>query len=183
MRQVFRHRARSSAFRGHHSLRRRGWSLIIVAVGAAVFASAAAADKPIRTQYTSTSTTVLTDVCSFPITVDLSANITETDFVNSSGELTRVLAHVVEQDTFSANGNSLTGTPFTFNIDVLFDSDGNVTHLFANGIVEKVPLPDGSLFITSGRVDFAAHGFPLFLITPDVGATVNLAGFCAALSP
>jgi hypothetical protein len=125
----------------------------------------------------------VTDVCSFPITLEGSANITETDFVNSSGDLTRVLLHVVEQDTFSANGNSLTGMRFTFNIDVLFDSDGNVTHLFANGIVEKVPLPEGSLFITAGRVDFAAHGFPGFLITPDVGATVNLAGFCAALSP
>jgi hypothetical protein len=55
-------------------------------------------------------------------------------------------------------------------------------HVFANGLVEKVPLPGGGLFITAGRVDFAAHGFPQFLITPDVGAAVNLAGFCAALS-
>jgi hypothetical protein len=91
-------------------------------------------------------------------------------------------AHVVEQDVFSANGKSLTGVPFTFNIDVVFDSSGNVVHVFANGLVEKVPLPGGGLFITAGRVDFAAHGFPQFLITPDVGATVNLAGFCAALS-
>jgi len=183
MQQVFRRRAPSSARRAHHLRRGRLWSLVVVALGAAVFASAAAADTPTRTQYTSTFTTVLTDVCSFPIALDSSANITETDFVNSSGDLTRVLVHVVEQDTFNANGNSLTGTPFTFNLDVRFDSGGVVTHVFANGIVEKVPLPDGSLFITSGRVDFAAHGFPLFLITPDVGATVNLAGFCAALSP
>jgi hypothetical protein len=125
----------------------------------------------------------LRDVCSFPITVDSSATLTETDFFNSSGDLTRVLLHVVEQDTFSANGNSLTGMPFTFEIDILFDSGGNITNLFASGLAEKVPLPDGSLFITAGRVDFAAHDFPQFLITPDVGATVNLAGFCAALSP
>jgi hypothetical protein len=148
-----------------------GLTIVALIVCSGVFASTAAADKPIVSTTTATSSTVLTDVCSFPITLDSSATVT------------RIVAHIVEQDVFSANGKSLTGVPFTFNIDVLFDSSGNVTHVFANGVVEKVPLPGGGLFITAGRVDFVAHGSPPFLIFPDVGATVNLEGFCAALSP
>lgn len=157
--------------------------VLAAAAVAAVFASAAAAAKPEKSQYTTTLTAILTDACSFDVTVDSSASITEIDFFDESGALTRVSLHVVEQDTFSANGKSLTGVPFTFSIEVLFDSSGELTHVFASGVAEKVPLPDGSLFITAGRVDFAAHGFPAFLLTPDVGATVNLDGFCAALSP
>jgi hypothetical protein len=164
--------------------RRTGFFVVLLAaVAAAVFTPAATATAPVKSQYTVSLTGVLTDVCPFDVTVDSSASITEIDFFDESGALTRVYLHVLEQDTFSANGKSLTGVPFAFNIEILFDSSGNVTHLFASGLVEKVPLPDGSLFITAGRVDFAAHGFPQFLITPDVGATVNLAGFCAALSP
>jgi hypothetical protein len=160
-----------------------GLAVLTLIVCSGVFATTAAADKPIVTTYTSTLSAVLTDVCSFPITVDSSATIRETDFVDRSGAVTRILLHVVEQDVFTANGNSLTGIPFTFSLDVLFDSEGNVTHVFASGVVERVPLPDGSLFITAGRVDFVAHGSPPFLIFPDVGATVNLEGFCAALAP
>jgi hypothetical protein len=48
-------------------------------------------------------------------------------------------------------------------------------------VLERVRLPDGSLFISAGRVDFTGNG-PDFIVTPDNGATVNLAGFCAALA-
>src|SRR5262249_54436714 len=47
------------------------------------------------------------------------------------GALTRIFVHEVEQDTYTANGRTLVGTPFTFNEQVLFDSSGNVTHDFA----------------------------------------------------
>ena len=157
--------------------------VLLAAVAAAVFTPAATATAPVKSQYTFTATSVLTDVCPFDVTVDSTVSNTEIDFFDESGALTRVEVHSVEQDTFSANGKSLTGVPFTFNVEILFDSSGNLTHAFASGLVEKVPLPDGSLFISAGRVDFAAHGFPQFIITPDVGGTVNLAGFCAALSP
>jgi hypothetical protein len=166
-------------------MKRLTGSLVVfmAVVAAAVFTPTATAVEPVKFQDTFSFTTVLTDVCAFDVTVDASVTFTEIDFFDESGALTRIHLHIVEQDTFSANGKSLTGVPFTFNIDILFDSSGNVTHVFASGLVEKVPLPDGRLFISAGRLDFAAHGFPEFLITPDVGATVNLAGFCAALSP
>lgn len=83
---------------------------------------------------------------------------------------------------FTANGKSLTGEPFTFNTEVLFDSQGNVTHVYASGLVERILLPGGSLFLSAGRADFAAHPGESFLLSPDVGAKGNIAGFCAALA-
>jgi hypothetical protein len=44
-------------------------------------------------------------------------------------------------------------------------------------VLERVRLPDGGLFISARRVDFTGNG-PDFTVTPDNGATVNLAGFC-----
>jgi hypothetical protein len=110
-----------------------------------------------------------------------------------SGSLIRWEWHVVEQDTFhSVIGRNPDGTPiygekqlvgilFTFNLRILFDSQGNVTHVYADGVTERVWLPDGSLFVSAGRVDFAAHGFPAFILSPDHGNPGNLARFCAAL--
>ena len=145
--------------------------------------TAAAAAAPTKTEFSFTSSSVLTDVCSFPVHVDSTVSGFEIDFFNSSGELTRIYIHIVEQDTFTANGKTLTGIPFTFNIEVLFDNSGNVTNVFASGVVEKIPLPDGSLFVSAGRLDFAAHPGATFLLSPDKGNPGNVAGFCAALSP
>jgi hypothetical protein len=97
--------------------------------------------------------------------------------------LTKATANVTEQDSFSANGKQLTGLPYTFNLYALFDSSGNITQLYADGVVERVPLPDGSVFQSAGQVNFGAQGFPDFSVTPDAGTARNLAGFCAALAP
>jgi hypothetical protein len=155
---------------------------LATAFAAAVFAPSAAADRPIVSHFSASFTTTLTDACSFPITVDSTADLTETDFLDQAGALTRISFQGVEQDAFSANENTLVGEPFHLDVVFLFDSSGNVTHIYGQGITEEVRLPDGRLFIAAGRLDFVAHGTPPFLLTPDVGATVNLAGFCAALS-
>jgi hypothetical protein len=122
-------------------------------------------------------------VCSFPINIDSTASGTEIDYFDAGGALTRVFIHRVEQDTFTANGKTLVGIPFAFNIEILFDSNGNVTSSFGNGLYEKIPLPDGSLFVSAGRADFAAHPGVGFLLSPDKGNPGNIAGFCAALAP
>ena len=62
----------------------------------------------------------------------------EIDYVNRSGALTRIFVHQVEQDTFTVNGRTLVGTPYTFDTEVLFDSSGNVTHIFGSGLVETI---------------------------------------------
>jgi hypothetical protein len=163
---------------------RRLMIVFVVAGGAAIFASSAAADKPTRTEFAGvTLSGVLTDVCAFPVNVDSIVSGSEIDHVDNSGALTEIFVHQVEQDTFTANGKTLVGIPFTVNLEILFDSSGNVTNAFLNGVLEKIPLPDGSLFVSAGRVVFADHPGVGFLITPDEGNPGNLAGFCAALSP
>ena len=158
-------------------------SVFVVAILAAVVAPLAAADQPVKLTHTHSETDVLTGACSFPITVD--ATITETDrfFSDQSGMLTRANANFTEQDTFSANGKSLVGDPYTGTIQAYFDSSGNITQEYIDGVIERVPLPDGTVFQAAGRVDLAAHDFPSFVITPDSGSARNLAGFCAALAP
>lgn len=155
---------------------------LATAAAAAVLAPAAAAVPPVMTSGSFSASTVMTGVCSFPVTVNSSVTFNETDFFDQSGALTRIYFHSVEQDTFSANGRSMTGLPFPFNIEILFDSGGNITHLFASGIVERIVLPDGSLFLTAGRLDFTRHPGAAFLLTPDVGNSGNVAAFCAALA-
>lgn len=153
-----------------------------VAVGLAVLAPLASADQPTIVHKTTTATTVMTGTCSFPITVVETVSETDRFFTDQNGVLTRANADVTEQDTFSANGESLTGVPYSFSLHATFDSSGNITQVYADGVIERVPLPDGSVFQSAGRVNFAAQGFPSFSVTPDTGGEQNLAGFCAALS-
>jgi hypothetical protein len=158
-------------------------SAVLAGVGVmAVFAPAAAAVPPVKSEISFSDTGVLDDVCAFPITVAATGTATEIDFFDDSGALTRIQLNVTEQTTFSANGKSLATVPFTYNISVRFNDSGNLSEVFTNGVIARVPLPDGGLFISAGRVDIAARGFPQFVLTPDEGGTVNLDGFCAALA-
>jgi hypothetical protein len=156
----------------------------VVALGAAALAAPATAVKPERNDFVFSDQAVLTDVCPFPVTVDFRTTGTETLFFDKDGNLTRIQIHQVEQDVFTANGNTLVGLPYTFNLQVLFDpATGEVLHVFASGVASRVPLPGGDVFFTAGRIDFIAHPGATFLLQPDVGAQGNLAGFCAALAP
>jgi hypothetical protein len=157
---------------------------LVLVLSALVFAtSTALAQKPVKTEYPASVYAVLNDVCSFPVGVSGTINVTEFDFYDQSRFLTRIDFHNVEQDTFTANGKSLVTIPYAVNIRLLFDSGGNVTHAYIEGGPLKIWLPDGSLFISAGRVDAAAHGFPSFILSPDQGKPGNIAGFCAALAP
>jgi hypothetical protein len=150
----------------------------------ALFAPGAAADAPVKSEFTFSDTGVLTDTCAFPVTIAATGSATEIDFFDASGTLTRFQIHVSEEATFSANGHSLTSIPFAYNFTGRFDSSGNFTDALLNGVFVKVPLPDGGLFISTGRVDLLARGLPQFIDFPtDVGASVNLDRFCAALAP
>jgi hypothetical protein len=146
-----------------------------------ILAHPAAAIEPTRVPIDQTDTFEVQDICSFPVTITATIVGTETTFYDQSGEVTRIQIHVVEQDVFSTDSASLTGLPFTFNIQVLFE-DGEVTHVYASGLVERVPLPDGTVFLSAGRLDFAAHPGSDFRIVPDVGRSGDVAAFCAALA-
>ena len=147
-----------------------------------ILAHPAAAIEPTRVPIDDTDTFVVEDICDFPVTITATLVGTETTFYDQSGEVTRIQIHVVEQDVFTANGETLTGLPYTFNLQVLFE-DGEVTHVYASGVVARVPLPDGTVFLSAGRLDFAAHPGSDFRIVPDVGRSGDVAAFCAALAP
>jgi hypothetical protein len=156
--------------------------LSLLALGSTgVLAHPAAAVEPTREPLDVTVTSVVEDICSFPVTITSTLVGTETTFYDQSGEVTRVQIHAVEQDVFTANGETLTGLPYTFNIRFLFE-DGEVTHVYASGLVARVPLPDGTVFLSAGRLDFAAHPGAEFRIVPDVGRSGDVAAFCAALA-
>jgi hypothetical protein len=146
-----------------------------------VLAHPAAAVEPTREPIDDTDTFVVEDICDFPVTITATLVGTETTFYDQSGEVTRIQIHVVEQDVFTANDETLTGLPYTFNLQVLFE-DSEVTHVYASGVVARVPLPDGTVFLSAGRLDFVAHPEAEFRIVPDVGRSGDVAAFCAALA-
>lgn len=147
-----------------------------------VIAVPAHAQSPIQEDVDRNETAVLTGVCPFAVHVSFTQSGTDTLFFDKAGGLKRIHGHIVEQDVFSANGNVLVGLPYTFNVRVLFDPEsGMVTNVYGSGVVSRVPLPGGGIFLTAGRLDFIAGGTS-FLVQPDVGAQGDIAGFCEALS-
>ena len=75
---------------------------------------------------------------------------------------------------------TLTSDWLDFNYELTFDAQGNLTSELYSGIVERVHLPDGGVFISAGRVDVIAQGFPEFVLAPNEGTIQNLSGFCGA---
>ena len=166
-------------------LPRRIAVVLAVALGATVLATTAAAARPVKTPFSNvsfSSTLSGGSVCSFDVNVDSVVSGFEIDYFDSAGNITMAVVYQTEQDTFTANGQTLTGIPYTFVLHVGFDSSGNVTSLVSTGVAEKVPLPDGTSFISAGYVDFADHPGATFILSPDRGNPGNVAGFCAALS-
>jgi hypothetical protein len=163
---------------------RRGWkpALSLAVVTFFVFASTVRAKQPITFPFNTTGTNVWTDGCSFPVTYDLTSSGTGTVFLDENGLPERVHLHVTEQDTFYANGRTVVGTPYTYNLEILLDDNLNDVRVIANGIAGKAQLPDGGLFIASGKIDFTAQGVQ-FSFSPDHGTVQNLDGLCAALAP
>jgi hypothetical protein len=167
------------------SFNRFAFALVLALSTLGLATSIALAQKPVKSEFTLTWDGTLTKEfgCAFDIHVDSIANITETDFLDQNGSLRKWQFHIVQQDTYTANRKSLTGVPFAYNASWLFDSDGQVTNVYADGVSEKIWLPDGSLFICAGRMDFVAHGLPAYMLSPDHGNPGNIAKFCAALAP
>lgn len=152
----------------------------VALVAMAVFASQAMATPPTSSQQTFSGggTIPAGALCSFPVQLDATQAWTSTQFYDQNGLITRDTARGTEQDTFSANGKTLVGNPYAFNIVNEF-VDGVFVSNWGAGIAESVTLPGGGLFIVAGRVNIA--GAPV--LTVDSGNSGNnLAGFCAALS-
>ncbi len=145
--------------------------LTVTIVGFSV--SAARAAPPVMYEFDMDGPYTIVGLCEFPLDVVGDIHIHATDFFDQDGNLVKTSWHGVQTDTFSAHGKTLVGLPYTFNI--FFPADDPFGT--AVGVLEKVPLPDGSLFISAGQVYFGGDA----VIAPDRGAFVNLEAFCAAL--
>ena len=155
------------------------------ALSVVALASSAAAAPPDRLELPPfTFSAPLTGVCPFTVTVTSMLTGSLTTFYDNNGNITREVIDNAERDVFTANGKTLEGLPYTFKLTFIYDpATGDLLHAIATGVASRVRLPDGSLFITAGRLDFLNHPGEDFVLQPDVGAQGNIAGFCAALSP
>jgi hypothetical protein len=157
-------------------------SLAASPVASVALADSAAADTVTRTPYGPVTTSiVVTDLCSFPVTV----TGTQTGYLiehnlSSGGET--LIFHGTQTDVFTANGNALTGLPYTGTIELTTDADGNPIRFASEGIIEHVPLPQGGEFFAAGRIDWMLHLDAFTLVNPDHGRLGNVAGLCAALA-
>jgi hypothetical protein len=144
----------------------------------------ASAAEPARTSFTVEFSNIVTGICEFPVTVDSTLVGTQTNFFDNNGTQTSSHFAITETDVFTANGNTLIGLPYHTSLRAVLDpSDPNIQlSAVATGVQARIPLPDGSTFLSAGRIDFVGHPGEPFILTPDRGRAGNLAGFCAALA-
>jgi hypothetical protein len=153
----------------------------IATLGFLMFPVSAEAATPTKSTINIQPTGTLPGVCSFPIDIRSTITGTEIDYVDTSGNPTAIYIHATEQDTFTGPGAQLESIPYTYNVDIKFDSQGNLISVYSEGVVVKVVLPDGSMFLSAGRVNDLAHQGVPFVLSPDTGRSGNLNAFCAAL--
>jgi hypothetical protein len=142
-------------------------------------AGPAIAEKPTREFVSVTNTVVLDDLCEFPVTLTAVLSGYGTFSADGGTEF----YHVTEEDTFTANGKTLTSLPYTFDLHATLDEDGNYEHFITTGQVVVVPVSQGVTFRAAGRFDFIDHGDVEFVWVPDSGTSMNQDAFCAALAP
>src|SRR5262245_28286534 len=97
-----------------------------------VLAANATADAPTVTRGGSFTVPVhpLSGVCAFDLMSGATVNYTMREYVDSGGATTRVASHIVEQDTFAANGITLTSDWMDFNFETTFDTSGTPTTVY-----------------------------------------------------
>jgi hypothetical protein len=161
----------------------RLWLLVVLAgaLSAVAIAPNALATPPTKVTFDRSGSLVDPIICDFPVLVSWSQTITQTLFFDRDGNLIRRHRHYREQDSFSANGTTLTGEPYSLSGEAYFEN-GVIVSFHLQGVQEKVPLPDGSLFIVAGQASNTTPSSGGFFTSVDHGTNGNLAAFCAALS-
>jgi hypothetical protein len=155
---------------------------ISLALGFLVFPVSAAATEPTISHSTVAANFTVSGVCAFGFTIKSTLEETEIDYFDASGTLTRIYFHVTEQDTYIGPRATFTSVPYTFNVELRFDSSGTLTGYVIDGVVLRIPLPNGSLFVAAGRINGLLHPGTLFFFSPDFGRSGNLDALCSALA-
>ncbi len=164
-------------------MRRVALCAVLLVAFTTVCAASAVARPPLKVPFENFRIDgVIEGLCPFTIEYDGSQSGHDLLFFDSTGRLTRVQTHATEELVLSANGRTLTVDPFPFNITVLLGADGRPTNVFLAGLVFRVRLPDGTTFLSAGRLDFIAEGVN-FAVVPEVGRKGDVNALCAALAP
>lgn len=124
--------------------------------------------------------------CSFEIMAIPRGSVWWSVSFDEQGNPIREEDHYLGQDTFTANGKSLTGDPYRVNLLLEWDSSGNLIRADYSGVIERITLPDGTrVFFSAGRADAMAGppGPPHVFITPDTGRSSGFDALCAYLAP
>jgi hypothetical protein len=148
---------------------------------ALVSATAAHAAAPTITSDSFDVASTITTICAFPVQQTGHISYTARYFTDVNGNLTRGNLSVTEQDTFSAHGITLTTDAYHYALFQAFDSDGNLTQFVGNGVVARIHLPDGGLFLSAGKLSLLSNSEQLFF-TPDIGRSGDVTAFCNALN-
>lgn len=155
--------------------------VVLVAAFSALVPGSASAAPPVITHYTQdVGPVAITDVCSAGISVNGHLVVSETDYFASNGTPTRVYIHTVETDTFTGPARSLVSEPYQYGTFFNLDASGNIVSGTVAGVIVRIRLPDGSLFLSSGRVILHPNE-PAFIFVPDFGRSGNLTALCGAL--
>ena len=166
---------------------RAGKALLLLAtcaVGAGIAASTVTAAPPTAERFARSWASVTVNagvLCDFPVLWDGTQEWTTTTFYENDGTtVAKTISEGTEQDTFHANGKTLVGDKYHFMFQDLYENGERVA-LYANGNAERVHLPSGDVFITTGRVLVTSTPASIFFVDSGNNAN-NLAAFCAALS-
>jgi hypothetical protein len=114
-------------------------------------------------------------ICPFPVMVF--SNITVWGIMFDGQPENLNIAHLTETDTFvGPTGNTLVGLQYHLTLH-LPDNGPR----FAAGVLAVVPLNNGTLFRSTGRVDFNVFTGD-FVLTPTTGHSGDVAEFCSELA-
>jgi hypothetical protein len=156
-------------------------ALVLAVSLVALTASGALATKPEKYSGSWSFTDMVVPVgCPFEVKASGSGQYSGLDVYDKNGVAVSAVERDTEQDTFSANGKTLRGDPYSFVATFRFDSAGNTISSVEFGFSERVTLPNGRLFFNFGYFDvLATNGWAW---APDQGHAGDMAAFCAALS-
>jgi hypothetical protein len=163
-----------------HAYLRPAALLFIMSIGLALtpITSADAASSSNRTSFDNLGVLVVNDLCAFPVEVTSHAYGDQTIVDTATTTIWR--AHVHEVDTFKANGNTVTGGPYTWNLQVTLDADGNPVQASQTGTIVRIGLPNGEYFFVAGRADVLTAAVD-YIFEPTSGVSKNRDALCAYL--
>ena len=114
-------------------------------------------------------------ICSFPVMISGTFSAWGVSFDGKPQDMT--IIHATETDTFMGpSGTTLVGLPYTATLHST-DSGPN----FAAGTLQVVPLKNGTVFKSTGRLDFNTFTGD-FVMTPTSGHSGDVAELCAELA-